>query len=498
MVAFSNHNDNEDHDYMAKIYKKLQQLIDDKAVMPFTSEGALETIPRRKLINWNVREKDGSYRVARETIERMNRRADAELGFSADAMKKVARGQKGRGSMPEAAKLAAQDSAIASGVAVVVTPKTKAKKAKVAPTAKPSAPPAPPIAPQPAPASPKLGGEDTHVILVFDESGSMARCEGEMNAQFNAIRTRLVAELPKAKVDILCFGTSLHWHPSVSAAAHMPTLLLGSNREGTSLYFATRDAVLKAISFGKPCLVYLITDGDATDSDRNGASSAVAAALATNRITFACVGPAAASTFFRNCGIPDNCVRKWDGVDKTDLNKVTAQAAQGVSNYAQARSAGKTKMDSFFVDVVANAITPERVKKELRDITSSLRVRKINKFEVMKDYVEKELKLTLVPGAGYYPLQKAEVLKQGRRIIVQVRGESQYYAGPAARKLLGLPEDRDVKVEPKNLGELVVYFQSASPTRKLLPGTLFLYDESHVPGATAPTWSYADNAKKGA
>ncbi len=469
---------------MAKIYAKLQALIDSKAVMPFTSEGVIDMIPRRKLINWNVREKDGSYRVARETVERMNRRADAGLGFDAESMKKVARGQKNAKAMPAPVSMATKKTA-------------KTKKTK--PTPSVAATPTP--APTPAatvPASSKLGGEDTNVILVFDESGSMRTCLKEVNAQFEAIRARLVAELPKAKVDVLCFGDNLFWHPSVSAAQHMPTLLLGYGRGMTSLFYATKEATQKAMSFGKPCLVYLITDGEATDSDRNGASSAVAAALATNRITFACVGPAAASTFFKSCGIPDSCVRKWDGVDKTDLNKVTQQAAQGVSNYAQARSAGKTKMDSFFVDVVASAITPERVKKELRDITSSLRVRKINKFEVMKDYVETELKLTLVPGAGYYPLQKAEVLKQGRRIIVQIRGESHYYAGPAARKLLELPEDRDVKVEPKNLGELVVYFQSASPTRKLLPGTQFLYDESHVPGATAPTWSYADNAKKGA
>jgi len=471
---------------MAKIYAKLQALIDSKAVMPFTSEGVIDMIPRRKLINWNVREKDGSYRVARETIERMNRRADAGLPFDAESMKKVARGQK---------------SMKAASVGPASTAPVSAKTVKTTKKVKPTQPVAATPAPTPAatvPASSKLGGEDTNVILVFDESGSMRTCLKEVNAQFEAIRARLVAELPKAKVDVLCFGDNLFWHPSVSAAQHMPTLLLGYGRGMTSLFYATKEATQKAMSFGKPCLVYLITDGDATDSDRNGASSAVAAALATNRITFACVGPAAASTFFRSCGIPDTCVRKWDGVDKTDLNKVTQQAAQGVSNYAQARSVGKTKMDSFFVDVVASAITPERVKKELRDITSSLRVRKINKFEVMKDYVETELKLTLVPGAGYYPLQKAEVLKQGRRIIVQIRGESHYYAGPAARKLLGLPEDRDVKVEPKNLGELVVYFQSASPTRKLLPGTQFLYDESHVPGATAPTWSYADNAKKGA
>lgn len=472
---------------MAKITTKLRQLVDNKTVMLFASEGAAEMISRRKLVNWNVLCSDGSYRVERATIERMNRRAEAGQGFSAEAMKKVARQPKTAQAAPVAAPVAAAPTAPLKPA--------KAKRVKK-PVAVKSTPPVQPAPATPSPTPPKLSsGEDTHVILVFDESGSMASCEREINAQAEAIRVRLGTELPKAKVDVLCFGSHLFWQASISAAEHMPKILLGSGRGGTSLYHATTEATKKALSFSNPVLLYLITDGDATDGGStfvNGAQSAVASALATGRTTFACVGPAAASSFFKSCGIPENCIRKWDGVDKADLNVVTQQAAQGVSNYATARSAGKTKIDSFFVDVVAQGITPERIKKELRDITSSLRCRKISKFEVLKDYVEKELKLQFVEGAGYYPLQKPETLKTGRRIIVQPRGENHFYAGPAARKLLGLPEDRDVKVEPKNLGELVVYFQSASPTRKLLPGTQFLYDESHVPGATAPTWSYAD------
>lgn len=465
---------------MAKIYLKLQQLIDDKAVMLFPSEGAAEMISRRKPVNWNVRQPDGSYRVERATIERMNRRAEAGHGFDAEAMKKVARPVKGAKAQPVVQPVAVQAP-------------TAPKKAKKASKVKPTQPPAPPVAPQPAPAPPKLDGADTHVVLVFDESGSMGSQLKEINAQSEAIRQRLVAELPNALVEVCRFGSNTFWDTAQKASA-LQQIRLNSDKGTTSLYLATTEAAQRAIAVNKPSLVYLLTDGEPC-SDRgtvNAASSAVASALATNRITFACVGPAAASSFFKSCGIPENCVRKWDGVDKADLNVVTQQAAQGVSNYATARSAGKTKIDSFFVDVVAQGVTVERVRKELRDITSSLRRRKITSFVALKDFVEKELKLTLVPGAGYYPLQKAEVLKVGRRIIVQPRGEDSFYAGPAARKLLGLPEDRDVKVEPKNLGELVVYFQSASPTRRLLPGTQFLYDESHVPGATAPTWSYAD------
>lgn len=473
---------------MAKISPKLQQLIDSKTVMLFTSEGAAEMIPRRRVVNWNVLCDDGTYRVERATIERMNRRADAGLGFTASEMAKVARG-------PKTAQTPAQTQAQAQQVPTAAKPK-RTKPAAV----KQSTPPQP-VAPQPqpAPTPPKLNSSsaDTHVILVFDESGSMCSHLKEINAQAEAIRQRLVAELPDAVVRFCRFGSNTFWDPP-QTVSKLPAVILRDDKGTTSLYLATMEAANKAIESNKPTLVYLLTDGDPYN-DRgtvNAASSSVASALATNRITFACVGPAAAAGFFKSCGIPDACVRKWDGVDKADLNVVTQQAAQGVSNYAVARSAGKTKIDSFFVDVVAQGITPDRIRKELRDITSSLRCRKISKFEVLKDYVEKELKLQFVEGAGYYPLQKPETLKKGRRIIVQPRGENHFYAGPAARKLLGLPDDRDVKVEPKNLGELVVYFQSASPTRKLLPGTQFLYDESHVPGATAPTWSYADRADK--
>jgi len=99
------------------------------------------------------------------------------------------------------------------------------------------------------------------------------------------------------------------------------------------------------------------------------------------------------------------------------------------------------------------------------------------------------LKKDYVPGAAYYQLQKKETLKSGRRIIIQPRDEDCFYAGPKARQLLGLPSDGDVTIEPKNLGDFIIYVQSAAENRKLLPGTLFLYDLSHVDGATSPTWS---------
>lgn len=486
---------------MAIINPTLKNLITTCVVRP--PHGVdIATQSRRQRLTWQVFDDKApsKYRDVVASTERMNDRAAAGGDFSTAAMKRSERVQK---APPKSLKIKMvkppKPQKPQKVVVAKATPATKVaavKKQKVPNTA--------PVAPNAAEAlkatlSTPPGGNvsteppgpvATHVILVYDESGSMCDQLRDINAQSEAIRKQLVAELPDAMVSVLRFGTYMHWDVDIKAAKLQP-LNLNSSRGGTALYYATIQAVQKALLTSDAVLIYLLTNGGATDSDVGGATVAVTSALKTNRITFACVGPEMASGFFKGCGIPDACVRKWDGVDKAALAVVTQQAAQGVSNYAKATRAGKTKIDSFFVDVVAAGITVEKAKSSLRDLKALLRVRKINNFVDVKSFVEKELKLTLVPGAAYYQLQNATKLVQGRRIILQPRGQEVYLSGPGVRTLLGLPDDRDIKLEPKNLGDFVVYVQSASPTRRLLPGTTFLYDESHVAGATAPTWSYA-------
>lgn len=496
---------------MARISPALQKLIDIGDVMLSPGSPAIAQLHRRQLVKWHVYSRNAAgirsanYTVVEATAERMSRRAADGHIMDAAAMAAVSRPQKSAVSKAATARVVAAvaKKPAAAGAAKLpkppkpTKPAAKTLKAKLAtpvaaPVAAPVATPTlPTVAPSASAATPPT--TDVHVILVFDESGSMSAHERNINAQAEAIRQRLIAELPTAKVDIVRFGHAVEWTPTVSAAAHLPKILLGSGRGGTSLYEATMQAAQKAAQLTVPTLVYLLTDGEATDNIGNTASH-VATALATNRVTFACVGPAAASAFFKSCGIPETCIRQWDGKDTTDLAAVTSQVTRGVSAYATAVKSGKAAVDTFFVDVVKQGITVAAAKSQLRDITSSLRRRKISKFVEMADYVKNELKREYVPGAGYYQVYKAETLKVGRAIVLQPRGEDVFLAGPAARKLLGLPEDRDVRIEPKNLGDFIIYFQSASPNRKLPPDTTLLYDESHVVGATVPTWSAVGGA----
>lgn len=568
---------------MAKIHSKLQSLIDSREIALVASEGDIAKIPRRRLVNWNVRRSDGSYDVVRATVERMNRRAGKGFGFGVDAMKKVERQQKPFAIRDEKAVMSSVATAPiaaptpasvvpppASVAPVVVVPAYTGKLVKspfkrgqwVAPQTFSSADnvvtfidkmtehvgkpgkvqslhprlsacqvhgwlwpyaalhaSARPKAAKPAkvkaasrpkkvktatlkevlatPVTPPTAAtvpSTSNILLVIDDSGSM-NSWGKLDAarkQIGAIRSKLRNDCPDSDVTTCMFGARIFWTAPSKAKDLPEQVSYNPGQGGTRLYDTVVEAAEKALATSTPTLIYLLTDGENNDGGNTPQSAApiISKALATGRITFACVGPASATNFFKSCGIPDACIRNWDGNDATDLNIVTQQATSGIDQFVNARKQGKTKVDSFFVDVVATGLDVAKAKKELRDITSSLRRRKIGKFEEVKPYVETELKKTYVPGAGYYQFgTKKETLKQGRRIILQPRGEDIFLAGPNARKLLGLPEDRDCVVEAKNLGDFVIYVQSASENRKLLPGTTFLYDESHVPGATEPTWS---------
>jgi len=194
-------------------------------------------------------------------------------------------------------------------------------------------------------------GKDTDVILVFDESGSMSGKLREINAQAEAIRQRLCVDMPQARVRVLRFGTDIQWAPSVLAQNFQP-LRLDSNRGGTSLHSAIIAACEAAQSSGNATLIYLLTDGEATDS-QGCAPQLIASVLASGRVTFGCVGPAAAYRFFTNCGIPSACVRAWDGYSVRDLNTVTAEVAQGITSFAAARSSGATSISDFFTAPVS-------------------------------------------------------------------------------------------------------------------------------------------------
>jgi len=88
--------------------------------------------------------------------------------------------------------------------------------------------------------------------------------------------------------------------------------------------------------------------------------------------------------------------------------------------------------------------------------------------------------LPFKPGHGFYEHGKKRVLVQGtKEIVLWDRGTKELFTGKEARRMLGLPlTDRDMHLSPYNAysSKYKVFIQSTSYNRKLLRGTLFLYE----------------------
>lgn len=465
---------------MAKVHVALQKLLDDGVVEFVVSQGPpLHTtstpppdLDRRVEASWRVRRPPFGlgtkvFDDVTASTERMDRRATAGRSLLADAMLKHRRPRK-----VAAAAMSA-----------------KAKPPKVEPNTA-----APALTAAKAETPPLPAKLDDVIYVVLDESGSMGHLIGTVNEQVAAIAKSLREKMPDASVVVIRFGSEVRVDAPISVAKF-------SHHAGAALgYTALRSALKRACSLasasGKSCLVYLLTDGDENNSGSDGADVAdvVRMALATGRVTVACVGPKEAEVEFLHCGVDPSSIRRWDGVDAVDLAVATTQVTRGVEQYSAARKAGKTKLESFFVD--ADKLTLDTVAKACADVTASTWPTIVVKSCSIQEHVESK-KVKFIFGAAYYPLTKPEKLKVGRAILVRHRDDAtaRVFKGPKLRELLGIPDEREVEVKPGGLGKWSLWVQSASPNRRLEPRSEVLIDRAHT-GGTEATWTKPPEPKQ--
>jgi len=91
-------------------------------------------------------------------------------------------------------------------------------------------------------------------------------------------------------------------------------------------------------------------------------------------------------------------------------------------------------------------------------------------------------------GSGYYEFGRGGPKGKGKSVKVQSyknvvlvdKTSGDLWTGDAARKLIGLPKDKDYTLSPSKAGDFLdqyfVFIQSTSYNRKLLANTLFLYE----------------------
>lgn len=128
-----------------------------------------------------------------------------------------------------------------------------------------------------------------------------------------------------------------------------------------------------------------------------------------------------------------------------------------------------TPTTSMFGKVDLNAVPPGRfqvLKVEAMD----------GKKIPIKAFVEQQ-GLAFKAGRGFYELTKSELVQGTKEIILQNRKTGDFFSGPKAREMIGLPlTDTDVRIKPVALEEFRVFIQSTSYNRALVHDTGFLYE----------------------
>lgn len=87
------------------------------------------------------------------------------------------------------------------------------------------------------------------------------------------------------------------------------------------------------------------------------------------------------------------------------------------------------------------------------------------------------------PGRGFYQLTKAELVQEKKEVVLMEKSTGHFFSGDEARALLGLKPGERGKVHAVALDRFLVFIQSTSYNRKLVPGTKLLYE--------VPDWDYA-------
>ena len=161
-----------------------------------------------------------------------------------------------------------------------------------------------------------------------------------------------------------------------------------------------------------------------------------------------------------------------------------------MSNYYQAKASGAHAVKSFFkMTTDLSKVEAQDVYKTLADISNNFRILKVVQEKSVKEFVEEKTGKPYIIGSAFYQLMKPEVVQTTKQVLIMEKGKKTVWGGSEARKLIGLPNDKNAKVNPGNHSNFDIFVQSTSVNRKLPRGTSLLLDLTRQQDLQ-PTWDH--------
>ncbi len=318
-----------------------------------------------------------------------------------------------------------------------------------------------------------------HIVLVVDESGSMAGqpVATVVDTELKNLRQQSLDMRQETRISIYTFSyagniTCIVWDMDVM---RFETIAGMYHPDGqTALIDATLQAILdnKTIptKYGDHAfLIYVITDGQENNSrSRSGTLVSQLQTLPDNW-TLACLVPDANGVYeAKKYGFPKESIATWNTQSKTGFEEVGKQFSRVTSNYMTMRSTGVRGTKGLFT-IDAGGLK----KSKLDPVDFSYEIFEVPYDGRIDETVERFTHRPYAVGSTFYEPMKTVKIQDYKLILAMNMKSGQVYGGDNIRELLGLPP-QTVEVNPSHHRDWKIFVQSTSLNRKLFGGTQIL------------------------
>lgn len=329
-----------------------------------------------------------------------------------------------------------------------------------------------------------------YVGFVNDHSGSMqslaTAAKNDYNANITAVKDAASREMLDTVVSVVGVGIGnggmgVERQVQISNPHVLKPITTWRTDGGTPLYdgigsmiellSSLPDADKEDVSF----LVMITTDGQEMHSRKYNAATLrflIEKVSRSGRWTFAFRVPKGSDkSQITSLGVPLGNIQEWE-TTTAGLQASTVATVQAVDTYFSTRSTGVRSSNAFY----ANAASVNT--SALKDITSEVSLYVVpttnNGIEI-RDFILKH-RMEYLKGAAFYQLTKTEArVSHTKQILVRDQATGKIYAGNEARKMIGLPTDRNARLHPGDHKTYDIFIQSESVNRKLVGGTGVVY-----------------------
>lgn len=320
-----------------------------------------------------------------------------------------------------------------------------------------------------------------HVMLVLDASWSMDKHSSNLirvvDSQIEYLAKRSEELNQETRVSVYMFADNV-----LCLVYDMDVLRLPSIENLYKLHGRTAliDATLKSLDdldktatlYGDHAfLTYVLTDGMENQSvNRPTRLKDRLAALPSNWTVASLVPDNKARQYAINTGFQPDNVAIWNANSASGIIEVGETIRQATENFMVDRAKGvrgtrtlfSTGLDAVNANSVRTSLTP--LKKGSYDILP------VHQDSPIREYVYSR-GLDYEIGKGFYQLTKTETIQAQKHLAIREKSTGQIYWGDAARDILGLPQNQEVRVKPSINPEYDVFVQSTSVNRKVLQNT---------------------------